>query len=132
MLIKTDFDNPLEEDIVFEETDETPSFEDILKNSENLIKSFLYLKKMFSSAPELNTVYSFQTIETIELAEIDIAEDTNVIMVKNVKDSNSSIFLNGGELVLLPFESFEFPIQEDDVLEFIGRISIVQTKMTIG
>jgi hypothetical protein len=132
MLINTEFDNPLEEDIVFEETDETPSFEDILKNSENLIKSFLYLKKMFSSAPELNTVYSFQTIETIELAEIDIAEDTNVIMVKNVKDSNSSIFLNGGELVLLPFESFEFPIHEDDVLEFIGRISIVQTKMTIG
>ncbi len=59
MVVHTEFDNPLEEDVVFEETDETQSFEDILKNSENLMKSFLYMKKMFSAAIISPTEFNF-------------------------------------------------------------------------
>lgn len=59
MVIKTEFDNPLEEDVVFEETDQTSDVEDILKNSENLMKAFLYMRKMFSSSVTNPTEFDY-------------------------------------------------------------------------
>ncbi len=63
MLIETDFDSPLENDIVFEETDETQGFEDILKNSENMYKAVLYLRRMFSNASSPSIVEIDRTFE---------------------------------------------------------------------
>ena len=59
-------------------------------------------------------------------------ENSNMIMVKNVSGTNSSLFINDGELILLPFESFEFPIKATYKIELIGQISIVETKYIIG
>lgn len=132
MVVKTDFDNILEDDVVFEETDETLEYSDILKNSENLMKSFLYMKKMFNSTPLLSEVIHIETVEYSQNTEYTPKANSNMIMIKNVSDVNSSMYLNGGELVLLAFESFEFPLQDGQTIELKGNLSIVETKFTIG
>ena len=132
MIIRTEFDNPLEQDIAFEETEAMPSYKDLLKNSENLMKSFLYLKKIFSISPFESSIVKVETVLFSARTQYQIEETVNYIAVKNVKDEKSSIFINDGELVLLPFESFEFPVDSTMIIEFIGNLSIIQSNYTIG
>jgi len=132
MLIETEFDGLLEEDVIFEETDQSPGFVEIMKNSENLLKSFLYLKKMFNTTPLLNRILKVQTVEETQKSLITQHADTNVMMVKNVSDQNSELFINDGLLVLLPFESFEFPIDGTYKIEVSGKLSIVESQYKIG
>jgi len=132
MVITTEFDNPLEQDIVFEETDETQSFEDILKNSENMLKSFMYLKKLFNGTPLLNKILKLETIEYSEKTLYTIEPTANMVMIKNVDNVNGSMFLNDGELILLPFESFEFPYIQGAQIEVQGKLSIVQSEYNIS
>ena len=131
MIVQTEFDGLLEEDVIFEETDQVLEYQDILKNSENLLKSFLYMKKMFNSTPLLNKLVKVETVEFGVSTEYPVDIDTNTIMVKNVDNINGSIFIDGGELILLPFESFEFPYIENVEIRLIGKISIVQSQYSI-
>jgi hypothetical protein len=135
MLIQTDFDNPLENDIVFEETDETQSYQDILKNSENIIKSFLYLKKIIdSSSPFVNDVINVTTIDThIEKEQYIFSIESGKILIKNIDSTeNWSIFFNDGEYVLFPFETVELPFKANTKLETMGRFSIIESEYQLG
>lgn len=132
MIINTEFDNPLEEDIVLEETDETLSFKNVLRNSENMLKSVMYLKKLFTMSPTFNRVVKVSTIDATSDTAIVPDPETNVILVKNITDSNFELYLNGGQLILLPFETFDFPIDGIDTISCIGNGSIIETKYTTG
>lgn len=132
MIVNTEFDGILEEDVIFEETDESPSFKEILKNSENLLKSFLYMKKMFNTSPMLTEIIDVNTIETSVKTEHTIVGGANMVMVKNISSNNLELYINNGLLVLLPFESFELPIKETTTIAVLGNASIVQSKYIIG
>ncbi len=130
--IVTDFDNPLEEDIVFEETEELLSLENTLKHSENIMKSFLYLRKMFGSSPIMNKIIKVSTVEATSEQTIVPDAETNVVMIKNLSDQLFSLKLNGGELVLLPYETFDFPLEGITTISFTGHGSIIETKFILG
>ena len=132
MVLETDFDGLLEEDVIFEETAQTMEYADILKNSENMFKSFLYLKKLFNSTPLLTKIIKIETVDYPEETEYSLSPDTNTLMVKNVDNVNGSLFVDGGELILLPFESFEFPLSEGAVVSLLGKLSIVQSRYNVG
>lgn len=127
MIIATDFDKPLEEDIIFEETDEALTFENILKNSENMMKSVMYLKRLFGASAVLSEIVKLDTLEVSIRTEYIYSETSNMLMVKNISDQNSELYINDGKLILLPFESFEFPIPVSSKIEILGNVSIVET-----
>ena len=127
-VIQTEFDGILAEDIILEETDSVEETKDILAHAENIYKANLYLREMFTQAPVFNEVIQFNTIETSDKEIYAVNEESSLIMIKNLKDNESKIFLNDGEFVLLPFESFEFPVATGMKLEIKGRVSIVETK----
>ena len=95
MLIKTDFDNPLEEDIAFEDSGNTQSLEEVLKNSENILKSFLYLRRMFADTIFVDFVEydkyfeEGQTEFTIE----GIVFDKALIFIEGIKVNKSEYTL---------------------------------------
>ena len=135
MVIETEFDDILENDIVFEETEQSPDYAQILKNSENILKSFLYLKKITdSSSPFVNAVVKMDTIDTSgEKVLYSQNEETGLILFKNTDAlNNGSIFFNGGEFILFPFESIEFPIKTTTTLEINGIFSILESEYKIG
>ena len=127
-IIETEFDGILEEDVILEEVDSGMAAAEILKNAENIFKANLYLRELFTSAPTFNEVLKFDTIETSGREAYVYNTDTSLIMFKNLKDEESKIYINGGYLVLLAFESFEFPVVPNMNLEIEGRVSIVETK----
>lgn len=127
-IVETEFDGILEEDVILEEVEGSEETAAILKHSENIYKANLYLRELFTSAPVFNEVLSFSTIETSGKERYDYSEEASLVMIKNLKDSESKIYLGDGHLVLLPFESFEFPVIPGMNLEISGRVSIVETK----
>ena len=134
MLIETEFDGLLEDDIVLEETNQVSSYEEILKNSENLIKSYLYLKKLMNaSTPFVNAIVKASTIDTSSnTVEYVKDESTGLILVKNIDIVKSfSIYINEGEFILFPYESIEIPTAGLDKLELNGNFSILETKFGI-
>ena len=135
MIIKTEFDGLLEDDIVFEETDQALDFAEVLKNSENIIKSFLYLKRITDGAtPYANSVLKMDTIEIeTNKQEYILTAETGLVLIKNVDSLyNSSIFFNGGEFILFPFESLEFPVLPTSKLELLGKFSILESEYKLG
>jgi len=134
MLVETDFDGLLENDVIFEETDQTLDYKEILKNSENIIKSFLYLKRVTDGTnPYVNSVLKMDTVDFAEKTAYTPHVNTGLILVKNVSALvNGSIFFNGGEFVLFPFESLEFPILSTSVLELSGNFSILESEYKLG
>jgi len=127
-LIETEFDGILEEDVILEEADNLLDTKQLLASAENVYKGNLYLRELFTQAPVFNEVLKFDTIEATGYEPYVIEEGVSLILIKNLRDSESKIKMNGGELVLLPFESFEFPILDGASLELLGRVSIIQTK----
>ncbi len=135
MLIKTNFDNPLEEDIIFEETEEQLSYVETLKNSENILKSFLYLKNITdSSSPYINAIVKMDTVDySGEKTSYLFSQDTGLILLKNIDSlNNGSIFFNNGEFVLFPYESIEFPLKETSQIELHGKFSILESEYKLG
>jgi len=135
MFIKTNVDSPLEEDIVFEETDQSSHIEDVLKNAENILKAFLYMKKMLNeSSPFVNSLTALKTIDTTSEKTIYMQnENTGKIVFKNISSTdNCSIFINDGEFVLFPYESVELPISQSDKIETNGTLSIIETEYKLG
>lgn len=127
MIVETKFDGLLEDDIVFEETESTAEVQDILKNAENMYKGMLYLKAMFGGGANMSDLVKVNTVEYSSRAGYSISATTTAIMVKNISDSNLDLFINSGRLVMLPYESFEFPVKSDTTLELQGKASIVET-----
>jgi len=135
MIIETNFDNPLEEDIVFEEVDNQQELEDTLKSSENILKAFLYLKKLMDeSSPFINKIIHVETIDTTQEKSLYIInEDTGKILIKNIDpNSQHSIFINDGEFVLFPYESIEIPADYTTKLETNGLFSIIESEYKLG
>jgi hypothetical protein len=128
MIVETEFDGTLEEDVILEEVDDVMNAINILKNAENIYKANLYLKEMFTSAPVFNEVLKFDTIETSGRENYQYNENSSLILIKNLRDTELKVYLNGGCLTLLAFESFEFPVVPNMVLDINGRASIVETK----
>lgn len=135
MLIQTEFDNPLEEDVFFEETEQTQEYTNILKNSENILKSFLYLKKIAdANNPYVNSIIKMDTIDTTSgKTGYTISAETGKILIKNISSTDSySIYFNGGEFVMFPYETLEIPVKTDSVIETKGKFSIIETEYKIG
>jgi hypothetical protein len=59
MIIETPFDKPLEEDVAFEDVQSVKDLADILKESENLYKAYLYMKKLFAGGELAPKEYDF-------------------------------------------------------------------------
>ena len=133
MVIPTEFDDILENDLILEETEQSEKYADVLKNSENIFKSFLYLKKLMgASTPFVNKILKVETILAPALATVTILDTTGKILLKNTKtDANSSFFVNDGEFILLPTESAEIPIDNTYKLEIIGNFSMIQAEYHI-
>ena len=127
-VVETEFDGILAEDIILEEVDGDAETKAILAHAENIYKANLYLRELFTQAPVFNEVVSFKTVETSGKQTLSYLAETNLIMFKNLKDSESKVYLGEGYLVLMPFETFEFPISEGMTLAIDGRFSIVETK----
>jgi len=127
-VVETEFDGILEEDVILEEVENGMAAAEILKNAENIYKANLYLRELFTSAPTFNEVLKFNTVETSGKEAYEYSEDASLIMIKNLKDEESKIYIDDGYLVLLAFESFEFPVVPGMNLEIEGRVSIVETK----
>jgi len=132
MFIETDFDKPLEEDVVFEETDTANDTKTLLKNSENLLKSFLYLKEMFSSSPTFNKIIKIDYFDGVSDEEINVSPEANLIVFKNGKDDSSNIYYNDNDkLVLHPYEQMDFPYSEGDCFKVGGTLNVIQMKYEI-
>ena len=127
MMIETKFDNPLESDISLEDTDTTAEQEKLLKESENMMKSVLYLKKLFGSPAMLSSIVKVDTLSNATKSEYALDQSTNMLLAKSITDATSDIYINGGRYVLLPFESFEFPVDENIAIEIKGDVSVVQS-----
>lgn len=127
-LVTTEFDGLLEEDLILEETDGVMETKEILKSAENIFKANLYLKELFTAVPVFNELLSFFTLEASEPTLLTINSETSLVTVKNLRDSELKLYLNDGELVLLAFESFEFPYSEGMILKVKGRASIIESK----
>ena len=135
MLIGTEFDHPLEQDVNLEETEDTPGYSAALKNAENIMKSFLYLKKLMGGAdPFVNKITKVQTIDTsVASTQYTLAAGTGKILFKNLSSSdNASLFINSGEFILFPYESIELPLSGTDVVETNGHFSVIETEYKMG
>jgi len=113
--IETGFDQNLEQDVLLEQLDgQTPAVATTLKNAENVYKSFLYLKKMYSKYPAKNTIKLMNTVSYSSSTSVTIPEEGNWITVNNYSGSNASITINGGQYVLQPGEKESFPLIPPD------------------
>ena len=135
MVIETEFDGILEDDVIFEETDQQQDMAETLKNSENILKAFMYIKKIVdSSSPFVNSVIKVSTIDTtLGKATYSLDLETGKILLKNISTTESySLFFNGGEFVLFPYESVELPVVATTTIETVGRFSIIESEYKLG
>lgn len=135
MVIETEFDGLLEDDVIFEETDQQVDLAETLKSSENILKAFMYIKKIVdSSSPFVNSIIKVNTIDTtLEKTTYSLDPETGKILLKNISTTESySLFFNGGEFVLFPYESVELPVVATTVLETVGRFSIIESEYKLG
>lgn len=135
MIVTTEFDNPLEEDVVLEETEQTMQFSELMKNTENILKAYLYIKKIVdASNPFVNKVIKADTINTTDgKSQYLLNENTGKILIKNISPTDSySIFFNGGEFVLFPFEKVELPVDSETIIETFGMFSIIESEYKLG
>ena len=129
MVVKTNFDNPLEEDVALEQTKNTKTVEETLKDAENIFKGFLYLKDMFSSAPIFNKVIKINYFDGVQNEIVPIEKDTNFIVFKNNKKEETEIYYNSNDkLILYPYEQFDLPIEKGDTIKVTGTLNVIQIK----
>ena len=134
--IVTEFDQAVEIDVALEQIDgAAPAVQTTLKNAENVYKSFLYLRKMYSNFPAKDTIISMATVSYGSYTIVSIPEKSNKIIVNNYSASSAGIKINGGEYILQPGEKESFPLVAPDptavpsvagdILEINGIISYV-------
>lgn len=113
--INTSFDSVLEEDVLLEQIEgAAPAVTTTLKNAENVYKSFLYLRKMYSTFNARETILIMDTVSLAADTVIDIPEDGNSITVNNYSGATAKITINGGSYVLQPGEKESFPLIAPD------------------
>lgn len=134
--INTNFDQDIEQDVVLEQLDgKAPAVQVTLKNAENVYKSFLYLRKMYSTFPSRETIMDMDTVALSSYTQVVIPEKSNYIVVNNYSTATSGIKINSKEYILQPGEKETFPIIsadssvspaiQSDVLELNGSLSYV-------
>ncbi len=134
--IVTDFDQAIENDVLLEQLDgQTPAVQTTLKNAENVYKSFLYLRKMYSSFPAKETITAMATITNATYTVIVVPEESNTILVNNHSGSLSGIKINSDEYILQAGEKQSFPLVAPDtssipviagdLLELNGTVSYI-------
>ena len=113
--IETNFDQALEQDFLLEQLDgQAPAVATTLKNAENVYKSFLYLKKMYSKYPAKDTIKLMDTVSYPTDTLVIIPEEGNWITVNNYSGANAAITINGGKYILQPGEKESFPLISPD------------------
>jgi len=136
LAITTSFDDSVENDVILEQIDgQTPPVETTLKNAENVYKSFLYLRKMYSMYPSRETILSMSTVSLGDYSSVDVPEGANYIIVNNYSQDNAGIKINGGEYIILAETKETFPviapdpssspIVEGDTIELKGTVSYI-------
>lgn len=130
--MKTPFDNPLEEDVILEDGPNVQDISNLLKNSENIFKAFLYLKELFSAEPTFNKIVKIDYLDSVTEKTIDIDPTANFIVFKNNKKDDSYIWYNDNDkLVLYPYEQFEIPLFEGDTIKITGTMNVIQIRYEI-
>ena len=134
--INTSFDQNIEQDVALEQIDgQAPSVQTTLKNAENVYKSFLYLRKMYSEFPAKTTIISMDTENFASYTIVVVLSKANIILINNYSASVAGIKINGGEYILQPGEKQSFPVIcpdttvvpaiAGDILELNGEISYI-------
>jgi len=130
-VINTSFDDTVEESVALEQIDgKEPPVQTTLKNAENVYKSFLYLKKMYSMFPQKQQIVKSATVNYSDFTEVRKPLNANFMLINSIDGSdNVSIKINGGEFSINPRQTIEFPVvpatEEDDgdLIEMKGKIS---------
>jgi len=132
-VVKTPFDNTIQEDVTLEETDnETLPYDQLLANAENILKSFLYLKELYSSAPVFNKVLKIQKFEGAKETDVEVESDANLITIKNISESNSEIIYNDNDpLILFQYEQIDIPYNNGDTIKLTGDFNVIQVKYEV-
>lgn len=113
--INTGFDQDIDLDVALELIDgKQPAVQTTLKNAENVYKSFLYLKKLYSTFPSSRNILGMNTINNATLAQVITPELTNIITVNNISNANTIVSINGGQYTMTPGEKVDFPIIAPD------------------
>ena len=113
--ISTEFDQNITEDVLLEQIEgQAPAVQTTLQNAENVYKSFLYLRKMYSGFPAKESIVGMATIDEAAYVTKIIPAFGNTIVVNNVGASTAGIKLNGNEYVIRIGENVTFPIVAPD------------------
>lgn len=113
--ISTSFDQNVEEDVLLEQLDgQAPAVQTTLKNAENVYKSFLYLRKMYSQFPARSKIMEMNTVTNTGYQVTVIPEKTTEITINNYSGTNSGIKINSGEYIIQPGENITLPIVAPD------------------
>ena len=110
-VIKTGFDNPVGEDVALELIDgKEPAVSTTLKNSENIYKSYLYMKKLYTGRLSSGKIFSIGSVANAEYEVVTLQADASEMRISNTASSNSFVKINGGEYKMQPGEIMTIPI----------------------
>ena len=129
-IIQTEFDDPIAEDVALEEAKEI-DYKDIMANAENILKAFLYLKRLFSSAPVFNAIVAIGLYEG-DHQQITINPEANIVTIKNIDNTQGNVVYNNMDpLILMPYEQIDIPLRRGDTLETSGKFNVIQIKYEV-
>jgi len=135
-IIKTRFDQEVNLDVALEMVDgKEPAVATTLKNAENIYKSYLYIRKMYTGSLSSAKVLGVGNVSNSEYETITIPEDALNLRISNTSNSASSFKINDGEYIMQPGETIELPVvapstdvaaeNEGDKVELKGTISYI-------
>jgi len=132
-VINTPFDGTIDEDVQLEQVQGSAiNPEQILGNAENVYKSFLYLRDMYSMYPQKKQTIGALTDSVSDYTTLNIPTNVNRLIVKNYKtDANLYLKFNGdGEYIIFPSQTEEISIiattdsTTGTKVEYKGNISV--------
>jgi len=134
--INTGFDQTVPEDVFLEQIDgKEPAVATTLKNAENIYKSFLYIKKMYTGSLSSARVVAMGNVDNAVFETITIPPEAIDAIFRNTSTTESSIRINGVEYKMSPSETLNLPLIPPndqasppitgDTLELKGQISYV-------
>ena len=134
--INTAFDQTVDQDVILEQLDgQPPAVQTTLKNAENVYKSFLYLRKMYSQFSAKEVLLDMHTETYAAYTAIVIPEKSNYVIVNSYSGAAAGIKINSKEYILQAGEKERFPIISPDststpvvvgdVIELNGAVSYI-------
>ncbi len=113
--IETAFDQDIAQDLILEQIDGAPpAVQTTLKNAENVYKSFLYLRRMYSKFPAKEIVKGLGTVDNATLLPVTLLDGTNYITINNFSASTATLDINGGAYTMQPGENITLPLSPPD------------------